>query len=1389
MEFNALMTASQNEYDKVVDILIKAGADINYVKQDGYETFMITSEYEHEKLVALLNKAGADILHVENNIQNALIIASQNGDDKLVNILIKSGADINFVKQDGYNALMIASLYGHDKVIDILIEAGADINHVEDDGFNALMIASRNGHDNVVDHLIKAGADIHHVNDKLWNALMFASHYGNDKVVEILIKAGSDIHELQQNKYNALMIASQNGHDKVVDILIKAGADINHVEDDGWNALLEASQNGHDKVVEILIKAGADINYVKQNDYNALMVASQNGHDKVVDFLIKAGADVNHVKDDGWNALMIASYNGHDKVVDILIKAGTDINHVEYVGKNALMISSLIGHDKVVDILIKARADIHHVEENGWNALMLASQNGHDKVVDILIKAGADINFVKENGWNALLIASQNGHEKVVDILIKAGADIHHVKENGWNALMIASQSGHEKVVDILINAGADINHVEDATRNALMIASLNGHDKVVDILIKAGADINHVGDNGWNALLIALQEEHDKVVDILIKCGADINHLKDNGWNALMIASQNGHDKVVDILIEAGADINHLKDNGWNALMIASQNGHNKVVDILIKCGADIHIVEEDGYNALMIASKKGHEKVVDILIKAGADISHVKQNGNNALLIASNHGHDKVVDSLINEGADIIYVNEIAQDSSFLGDRKNDNKDCLNTFSFRTTLLLELIDVCFLAFENKQKHVIDTLSSMNFKIIGKTTSTTMFHFLISLFEKALKQDLQNVTKNELRDATVSEQNDAEVRHVKRSIDCYIKTVLLSHNNQRTNYYELKEFVSDVMSEFLNMRDFDALHFFMCQRCLRTIYSILNAEDNLKFFTLLLDLNYADITSRCLNYENLLDTRAPGFSTSLIRDMLSLLISGSHHSTEFGLRLAEKDVVKTFTDCLTLYKDVQNSQSKWIISQVVTILYNIARRKGAKIFFSMNNTYSVIQNMDFKEKAVAMDAALLLLNIQEDSPIDTGAFKNLKHRLKETLIRDVVRNEEDLGGYSRSELLQGLAKFLEQNEDVLNEVLPLFPHLKEILTHNDPDEQIFTTQCLRELSRNKEGSEKIITDEELNDMLIELINSHNGDLSANVHSVLWRAGRTTGILPSKTDVVLSDEFPKKFEIKPASLGQGGFGSVHLVVDIDQPEDEKFVAKKTHADPNNQKKWMESLQSEASILIKLKHKNIVKFHGFQRKENDIILFLEYIKMGTLSTFIKQHTRLNEGLTRQFTIQILEGVKYLHENNILHLDIKGTNILMVDESNIKLTDFGLSTILNEEGVEAERGTTRYMAPEMINCPDGRIFKHCCSLDIWSVGSTVVEMITGSPPNSTTTSVRVLFKIAMLQRPKYELSMTASKNLRDFLEKTFTPEAGQRPSAEDLLREDPFITGGL
>ncbi|XP_059160575.1 uncharacterized protein LOC131944086 [Physella acuta] len=293
------------------------------------------------------------------------------------------------------------------------------------------------------------------------------------------------------------------------------------------------------------------------------------------------------------------------------------------------------------------------------------------------------------------------------------------------------------------------------------------------------------------------------------------------------------------------------------------------------------------------------------------------------------------------------------------------------------------------------------------------------------------------------------------------------------------------------------------------------------------------------------------------------------------------------------FTNFLIALKNVQNSKSKWMISQVVFILHNIARRKGAKKFFSVNNTHDVIKNMEFKEKETSIVATFLLLLIEDDSTTDTEAIRESKRCLKEALMHRVTKKEGMLRQYSRSELLQGLAKILEQNDE-LNEMLPLYPHLKEILTHKDPDEQIFTTQCLRELCRNKEGSEKIVTDEELNDMLRDLINRH-GDLSSNVHSILWRAGRTTGILPSKTDILLSDEFPKRFEIKPMPLGQGGFGSVHLVVDIDQPDDEKFVAKKTHADPKNQKKWM-SLQSEASILIKLKHKNIVKFHGYQRKK-------------------------------------------------------------------------------------------------------------------------------------------------------------------------------------------------
>ncbi|XP_059144117.1 uncharacterized protein LOC131931348, partial [Physella acuta] len=341
--------------------------------------------------------------------------------------------------------------------------------------------------------------------------------------------------------------------------------------------------------------------------------------------------------------------------------------------------------------------------------------------------------------------------------------------------------------------------------------------------------------------------------------------------------------------------------------------------------------------------------------------------------------------------------------------------------------------------------------------------------------------------------------------------------------------------------------------------------------------------------------------------------------------------------------------------------------------------------------------------------------------------------------------------------------DETSREIIPLFDTLKIILNQRDPEEQEFTTECLKELSSNEEASQEIISNDELTEVLNMLNNCGNSEILDNVNSIFWRSGRTSGILPTKPDKVLSDDFPKEFHIETGQrLGAGAFGSVHLVTDTQHPEEKKFVAKRLYF---RDEKHMETCKKEAMILLKTKHPRIVQFHGFLKQEDAFFIFLEYLKSGTLASFVSDRGHLDEKLTRHFTIQILEGVDYLHQNNILHRDIKGCNILMENDWNIKITDFGISEINDSSGVQTEVGTVLYMAPEVIFTEGNTILHYTSRADIWSVGCTVVEMLTGRPPNSSLLPVQITFKSMKGEPLRYQLPDTTSSLVKSFLDRIF------------------------
>ncbi|KAM9821037.1 mitogen-activated protein kinase kinase kinase 2 [Neosynchiropus ocellatus] len=251
-------------------------------------------------------------------------------------------------------------------------------------------------------------------------------------------------------------------------------------------------------------------------------------------------------------------------------------------------------------------------------------------------------------------------------------------------------------------------------------------------------------------------------------------------------------------------------------------------------------------------------------------------------------------------------------------------------------------------------------------------------------------------------------------------------------------------------------------------------------------------------------------------------------------------------------------------------------------------------------------------------------------------------------------------------------------------------------------------------------------------------------------------------------------------LGQGAFGRVFLCYDADTGRE--LAVKQVQFDPESPEtsKEVSALECEIQLLKNLCHERIVQYYGCLRDsmERTLSIFMEHMPGGSIKDQLKSYGALTENVTRRYTRQILEGVSYLHSNMIVHRDIKGANILRDSVGNVKLGDFGasrrLQTIcLSGTGIKSVTGTPYWMSPEVISGEGyGR------KADIWSVGCTVVEMLTQRPPWAEFEAMAAIFKIAT-QPTNPVLPVHVSDHCREFLKRIFV-ETKQRPSADELLR---------
>ena len=189
-------------------------------------------------------------------------------------------------------------------------------------------------------------------------------------------------------------------------------------------------------------------------------------------------------------------------------------------------------------------------------------------------------------------------------------------------------------------------------------------------------------------------------------------------------------------------------------------------------------------------------------------------------------------------------------------------------------------------------------------------------------------------------------------------------------------------------------------------------------------------------------------------------------------------------------------------------------------------------------------------------------------------------------------------------------------------------------------------------------------------------------------------------------------------IGKGQFGEVYKSYNKVTGED---IAVKTINRANLKGKFYELLENEIKVLRSCNNLNIIKLQDIKKTKNNIYLMLEYCNEGDLMDYLKQKGRLTEDEAIDFFIQILNAFKTLVKNKIMHRDFKLANILK-HNGIIKIADFGFAKLLgNEAFAQTTLGSPLNMAPEVL---EGKAYNN--KADIWSVGTCLYELLTGSPP---------------------------------------------------------------